>query len=202
MNISDGIPWKNRLIIKNSKTGKILVDTTNLVVQYGRLFVMEKIFGSIPNDQPTSHSDNLSKTINLFGIGTGGSLPGDYFEPLLPTPSDTDITKIPFRDVSSQLSQDDANLYAAPVLESNRYKYRYKKITSTTWNVDLTNNRISLLIFCRISNNDARSSIINEIGFYSSTSSNDHPVLFSRITFDSRKLIDADELDVHYEIFI
>ena len=162
---------KNRLIIKDDD-GNIIVDRTNLVVNSGRIFTLERCSNlpySVEGYSRTLENvdENLSlldRELVVFQLGQIGALT-DLTESPAVLPTNTDIgTTIPLigTTVGATHSQ---NKYFNNVLNSGTYSFTAKSLTFA-WDTDFPNNLVSLKASFTISALDAIDQWFNSIGFY------------------------------------
>lgn len=204
-----GINHHNFIVIRDADTKEILRVEKNLVVRTGREFDLRKIFG-LPYNGETVATLN-TRTLCLFGIGSGGTPVGNPFSPIPPTAADTDLnSKVAFRTVtaSSPLSSQDQLRYADAVANGAETNYYKKTFNSTpTLTVDPARDQVFVKVPLSISNQDARNALISELALYSANqpSANNYNgyKMFSRITFQTEPLSAATgkALDIDYYVY-
>lgn len=161
----------NGFVVVKDENGEILIAKKNLVVRAGRNLSLRKIFGQpgfIANEDEAALNQ---KKVLLFGIGKGGAPMSDPFNPLPPTPSDTDLSSpIPFRSSSSAL----------PLLPSEEALYTdgrdvngtmqwYKKRFSNgngEFVVDSANDFVYNKLQLQVTDKEARDLFVNEISLF------------------------------------
>jgi hypothetical protein len=213
-----------RVVIRNPKTGEVVLDKWNTIVLRGRVFAIEKLFGDVvPNGTlqgATVYKQNLSRVLVAFGIGTGGTPIGNPFSPTPPSFSDMDLAApAPFRKyVSNDLANypaltpaemllysDSRTTVAAGVTTTTYYKKQFESVP--VWSIDTVGNEVYKKLILRIDELDARSMNINELALYMG---HYDPVMntmadleiFSRITFPTENLNDpSKQLLIEYYIY-
>jgi hypothetical protein len=207
------------VVVKDAEDGKILQVKPNLVVRDGREMTLRKVFnlpGAVPGE---SESALGSKSVLLFGIGTGGTPNNDPFNPFQPTPSDHDLSSaISFRTSSNAdpLPDADALKYSDGRSVSGGNIEWYKKLFSNGHGeitvdpvADMVYNKLSL----QISPQDARDKFVNELALYwaqynasalDMNSKFSNYFMFSRITFLTEPLPSTTNkaLDIDYYVYL
>jgi hypothetical protein len=228
------------LVVVRDHTGRVIARRKNLVVQRGRLFALEMIFGlSTGTNRGTSNFeywdesgglvDNANRKVCLFGIGSGGTAPDSPFSPLVPNPTDLELTDpVPFKVLNTSLSE----TLAAPALADTLYNYMVPDETDAdnvlnsyflkrvgqevgfapVWEVDPDTNLISLRNDLIIDDDDAGDAVINEIGLYIAQEDlenedyflrydKDQIELFSHFTFQSEPPQQTKRMAIQYYVF-
>lgn len=199
---------KHNFIVIRDENNEILQVAKNLVVRTGREFDLRKIFG-LPYSGETIANLN-SRTLCVFGIGTGGTPVGSPFTPISPTAADTDLnSRIPFRSAtaSSPLSTADAQRYTDAVVSGAQNQYFKKTFNGTpTVTVDATRDQVYVKVPLAISSLDARDTQISEIGLYTANvpaaNSYNGFRLFSRITFQTEALPAATSKALNMDYYV
>lgn len=205
--------------------GNVLLRAKNLVVARGRIFSLENLFKLDINPTVEDIKDfrqDRSRSVCLFSIGSGGTLPDDPWNPLIVNPWETAInTPIPFRSYTPSLGDslpvELENIYygkeeievgpdSAPAIQ-----YFLKRMNINTnfvpeWHVDKKTNVCAVKNVLNIDKNDARGSKISEIAFFlaspkAGVNNFEGFEMFSRITFDTESLHDNKSLTVEYYTF-
>jgi hypothetical protein len=184
---------KNFIIVRDAETNAIIQTKENLVLQTGREFNLRKIFG-IPYNSETLANLN-ERTICLFGIGSGGTPSADPFNPIAPTPTDANLnTKVAFRTVATGNALpagDDTKYYGMETLGGNDSYYTKRFTGSPTLVVDPLNDECYVKLTLDIVKEDARGTIISELGLYSARLVGTNyldPKIATRVSFQSEPL--------------
>ena len=179
----------------NPETGKTLLVRHNLVVQRGRTFALEKMYGV---DAPTgaNYTADLSRTIMLFSVGTGGCPANDPFSPIPVQPTDVELSsKVPLRIVDpanslTNIKPEDVPFY--PIYETigGKKHYKYKKFNESDaqFVVNKSENKIYRRLPIYISELDCRDQKINELALYFCNSDHKNVEMYSRLTFDTESM--------------
>jgi hypothetical protein len=214
----------NVMIVRDADSGEVLLVRKNLVVRQGREFTLRKIFnmpyGTLTeanfNFTPTTGTETaellFNRYINLFGIGKGGTPVADPFNPIPPTPADSDLTTpVVFRTSTmvEPLPLIDRPKYMDGRLDpsDNTVTLWYKKtFTSKEIVLDNVNNDYYVKIRLDVSNMDARDNIMNELCLYTSRYVNNAFIdfkVFSRITFPTEPLFTSNNkaLVIDYYVY-
>lgn len=182
----------NHIVVRDKATGQVLLTKRNLVVRNGRELILRKIF-NLP--YPSESQDNLNtRYLCLFGIGSGGTPIASPFQPIAPTPADTDLnTKVPFRIATTAvpLTADEKTKYFDGQVVSGGSAYYKKTFSSVNLVKDDTNDDYYVQVTLEINESDARGALVSEIGIYTArvvAGTYNAIQLFSRITFDTESL--------------
>lgn len=198
------------LEIVNPANGKSIL-RKNIFLQRGRTFTIEKLFGiTAPAD--TMYIQNLSRTINLFRIGSGGAPINDPFNPSPVAPTQMDLNSPePFRVVDQNDSKtwiDESDKDKYPVFEEDgdgKKLYKYKRFDPAESNfvVNKVDNKIYNHLQLYISPDDARDLKINELALCISTSTFTDIEQFSAVTFDTESMSSETNkgLLIHYYVY-
>jgi hypothetical protein len=205
------------VIVRDAETGEILFKKKNLVVRSGREMTLRKIFG-IPGSIPgETEADLKEKFVLTFGIGNGGTPNADPFNPLVPTPSDSDLSNpISFRSEfgSVTIPLGEADNYADNRISSGGQVDWYKKVFTNghgVLTVDPDTDEVYNELELFISSSDARDKFINEIGLYFSKynpAANDPSQrhtefkIFSRFTFMTEPMPSATNKALKISYFV
>jgi hypothetical protein len=138
--------------------GKKLVGRSNLVVYLGREWLATRIFNTVnPAVDPQP-----GEWICWFGLGTGGALPGDPFNPIPPTNLDTDLdTPVGINATDSTCGDYHDGFYFKHPLDGVSFEQ------------DSENDDKYLIIRVEvtISNDDANGNNLSEAGLFTAASS-------------------------------
>lgn len=153
---------------------KKLVGKSNLVVYLGREWLATRIFNvSNPLVDPEP-----SEWICWFGLGTGGALPGDPFDPIPPTNLDTDLdTPVGINATDSTCGDFHDGFYFKHPLDIVKFEQ------------DSENENKYLIIRAEItiSNDDANGNNLSEAGLFTAASSSGGYAgpfhMYARVTF-------------------
>lgn len=198
----------NFIVVRDPATGEVLQVRKNLVLRSGREFDLRKIFG-IPYAGESVAALN-SRTLCVFGIGTGGSPVANPFTPIAPTPADTELnTRVAFRTANAArpLSSTDALKYTDSVTTGAETAYFKKTFTSTpSVTIDTARDQVYVKVPLSISAQDARDQLISELALYTAVqNSNVYSgfKIFSRVTFQTEPLQSATgkALDIDYYVY-
>jgi len=205
--------------------GNVLLRRKNLVVARGRVFALENLYKLDLDRTIEDLADfvqDRSRSICLFSIGTGGTLPDNPWNPLIVNPWETSIASpVPFRSYTPSLGEslptELENIYygkedievgpdGAPAIQ-----YFLKRMNIDTdfipqWHIDRDTNVIAVKNILQIDKFDGRNYKINEIAFYLASPKEDENdfenfEMFSRITFDTESLHDNKSLTIEYYTF-
>jgi hypothetical protein len=192
---------KNFIKILDADTKEVLVSRReNLVVHRGRTFALEKLYNDSYNASPYP-TNNLSRKINLFSVGTGGCNSGTPELAIPPTPLDTNLTTIiPF--ISSSSDNADHSIYPIATHEGSVYNYYYKRfeVIDPVWYLDRTSNTVYKKLELLVDVTDARDpGTISELGlFFSGNSDFSDPEMYSRVTFPTENISGSKRLQIEY----
>jgi len=207
---------KNRIVVKDEK-GNILFEKTNLVVQRGRIFILERLFNVGINESPTGRDfviNEPSRVLYFFSVGNGGTVGGPFF-PAQPTPTDDSLmNRIPFITPPEGTPGVDIATYPLAEVNANgKDNYYGKCFESIEFDIDLiedgdgVDNLVSMKIMLQVNPSECRNLEINELGLYFAKVNPDKSVepgsdeLFSRITFPSEIMTAQKELYITYTIY-
>lgn len=191
-NLENGIPGMGGIVRGvNPVTGKMILKS-NIIVQRGRTFSLEKLFGDVVPAQ-YNYTQNIDRTINLFRVGSGGAPAADPFNPTPPAATDEDLSiKAPFRivdpnDPSTFLTASEEGIYFQPEVQPDGRTFYFSKAFDAvpTWIVNKAENRIYRSIQLTIDPKDVRGFGINELGLCISDSNHENIELFSRFTTET-----------------
>lgn len=153
---------------------KQLVGKSNLVVNFGREWLLSRAF-NIKNQNITQNNEEF---ICWLGLGTGGAVSGDPFDPISPTNLDTGLVS------ECPVSATDIN--CGDFRSSNYYKLPFDSLTFTQ-DPDNNNSYLIMEIVTTIGANYANGYSINEAGLFTNLTSAGGAVspfsLYSRVTF-------------------
>ncbi|MFA7143312.1 MAG: hypothetical protein WC175_04955 [Candidatus Dojkabacteria bacterium] len=210
---------KNRVVFKD-KDGNVLFERTNLVVQRGRIFTLERLINRGIGDADINVTDrnfqfdNPNRKLYFFSVGNGGTAGGPFF-PAQPSPTNDDLeNKVPFILVEEGESVDVHTypLPPTPVGDSDGYFGKGFE-NPPVFNIDLledgdgVDNLVSLNINLQIDSNECRNLEINELGLYFAEVDASGAVipgsaeLFSRVTFPSEIMTAEKTLYITYTIY-
>ena len=209
----ENISNKNYIRMVDKNSGKILINRReNIVTHRGRTFALEKLYEDV-NDSSDYPIKNHQRIINLFSVGSGGCQVGSPFDPILPTPLDTNLTTpIPFKETSAgnAVDIDLAKYPVAPTVSvlsgKDLYYHKRFKILDPEWLISRNTNTVYKKLELLIDMDDCRTSInnddtINELGLYFSTDTFTQPELYSRVTFPTEPLTGNKKILVEYYTF-
>jgi len=152
---------------------KRLLRKSNLIVNVGREMIAQHTL-----NVESSASPDKDEFIWWLGLGSGGTNPGDPFDPAPPTTSDTDLdTEIPINAVDTTCADFHDGAY---------YKHPFDDVT---FEQDVNNDSAWLIarVVTTLGPTDANNQQVNEAGLFSATSTaggHSGPFhLFSRVTF-------------------
>lgn len=197
----------NYIIVRDAETGTILQTRKNLVVRNGREFNLRKLFG-IPYGSESITQLN-TRTINLFGIGEGGTPSGEPFSPIAPTPADAGLTKeVPFRSVTKGVALtggDELKYHDKRVVVANDAYYK-KLFTAKELVMDNANNDYYVKMTLDITDKDARGTYISELALFTSMVNgtvHTTPLIATRVTFQTEPLsVDTKKgLSIDYYVY-
>ncbi len=171
-------------IFEEGKDGKKkLVGRHNLVLYIGREWIAERIV-AINNSSVTPNYDEY---ITWFGLGDGGVIPGDPFNPSSPIITDTDLAaRIMINATDSSAA--DYHTVAAGYPEEGYYKVPFDTVD---FEQDAQNDDawVVLKITVTVGIDDANGSQLSEAGLFTAASSaggySGNFNIFSRVTFPS-----------------
>ena len=179
----------------NPETGNVLLRRRNLVVQRGRTFALEKMYG-INAPVNTGYTADLTRTITLFSVGTGGCPANDPFSPIPVQPTDIELrSKVALRTVDpsnslTDIKPEDIPFY--PVFETvgGKKLYKYKKFNEADaqFVVNKSENKIYRRLPIYISELDCRDQKINELALYFCNPKHGNVEMYSRLTFDTESM--------------
>jgi len=151
-----------------------LLGKHNLVVYLGREWLAVRATKTANGNITPTHDEFIS----WFGVGVGGTLPGDPFDPVSPTNEDTDL------DDAVGINATDAT--CADFHDGYYYKHPFDNIT---FEQDPENSNSWLLarVVITLGSLDANGNQLSEAGLFTSPSSSGGSSgpfhLFSRVTF-------------------
>jgi len=158
-------------VTKDNK--KRLLRKSNLIVNVGREMIAQHTL-----NVESSASPDKDEFVWWLGLGSGGTNPGDPFDPVPPVVSDTDLdTEIPINAVDTT---------CADFHDAAYYKHPFDDVT---FEEDTNNDSAWLIarVVTTLGSTDAVDQQINEAGLFSATSTaggHSGPFhLFSRVTF-------------------
>ena len=155
---------------------KQLVGKHNLVVNMGREWLLSRAF----NTKNVNIEADPLEYIAWLGVGNGGTLVGDPFNPIPPTNLDIDL--------SSEVPIHPTDLNSADFRSGNYYKHPIDSVTFTQ-DIDNDNSYLILELVTTIGFDDANDYIINEAGLFTNLTNAGGAVapfhLYSRVTFPS-----------------
>lgn len=161
-------------IYEATENEKRLLGKHNLVVYLGREWLAVRATRT-PNGNITP---TYNEFISWFGVGVGGTLPGDPFDPVSPTNEDTDL------DTAVGINATDATC-----ADYHDGYYWKKNLGEITFEQDPENSNSWLLVRIVVTLNsfDANGQQLSEAGLYTSESTNGGFAgpfhMFSRVTF-------------------
>jgi len=168
---------------ENENGKKKLLGKHNLVLYQGREWVAQKLV-NVDNSNVSSIKEDF---LSWFGLGTGGVIPGDPFNPSPPTLTDDELSTLTMIVVSDS-SAADYNVIDADHDEIGNYKIPFD---SVEFEQDALNDDkwLVMKIITTVAANYANGNQLSEAGLYVSSSatggySGDF-TLFSRVTFPS-----------------
>lgn len=197
----------NFIIVRDTETGAILQTRKNLVVRGGREFNLRKLFGIPYNSESITQLN--TRTINMFGIGEGGTPSAEPFSPIAPTPADTTLSKeVPFRSVATGVALtggDELKYHDKRVVTSNDAYYK-KLFTAKELVMDTSNNDYYVKMTLDITDKDARGTYISELALFTSMvngTSYTAPLIATRVTFQTEPLsVDTKKgLSIDYYVY-
>ena len=158
-------------VTKDNK--KRLLRKSNLIVNVGRELIAQSTLNVESSASPVK-----DEFVWWLGLGSGGINPGDPFDPVPPTTSDTDLnTEIPINAIDTTCADFHDGAY---------YKHPFDDVT---FEQDVNNDSAWLIvrIVTTLGSPDANNQQVNEAGLFSATSTaggHSGPFhLFSRVTF-------------------
>lgn len=210
---------KNRVVFKD-KDGNVLFERTNLVVQRGRIFTLERLINRGIRDTDINvedrqfHYDNPNRRLYFFSVGNGGTAGGPFF-PAQPAPTNDDlVNKVPFILTEEDEDVNVRTYPLPPITVGNSNGYFGKGFENDpAFSIDLledgdgVDNLVSLNINLQIDPNECRNLEINELGLYFAEVNVDGDVkpgtaeLFSRVTFPSEIMTAEKVLYITYTIY-
>jgi len=169
---------------------KKLLGKHNLVLYQGREWVAQKLV----NKNNSGLITNLSTKedfLSWFGLGTGGVIPGDPFNPSPPTLTDTELSELTMI-IAIDSSAADYHLESEGGIYADKGDGNYKiPFDSVEFEQDVLNDDkwLVMKIITTVAANFANGNQLSEAGLYVSSSttggySGDF-TLFSRVTFPS-----------------
>lgn len=207
------------VVVKDADSGKILLAKKNLVVRRGREMTLRQIFRIPGSVNGETESSLASKSILLFGIGSGGAPNNDPFNPFAPTPADGDLSApMPFRisSAADPLPAGDVAKYTDGRNTNLGMTEWYKKTFSNghgqiTVNPDTDETFVKLQL--QITKDEARDHFVNELALYwakfdgaaaDMNAKYSEYTIFSRITFLTEPLPSNTNkaLDIDYYVYL
>lgn len=197
----------NFIIVRDNETGKILQTRKNLVVRSGREFNLRKLFGIPYNSESVTQLN--ARTINIFGIGEGGTPSAEPFSPIAPTPTDMALNKeVPFRSVATGtvLTGGEELKYQDKRIVGSTDAYYKKLFSAKELILDNENNDYYVKMTLEITDKDARGTYINELALFTSTVTgtvHSAPIIATRVTFQTEPLsVDTKKgLSIDYYVY-
>lgn len=197
----------NYIVVRDVETGVVLQTRKNLVVRSGREFNLRKLFG-IPYGSESIAQLN-TRTINMFGIGEGGTPSAEPFSPIAPTPTDAALNKeVPFRSVptGTPLVGNDELKYHDKRTVASTDAYYKKLFTAKELVLDNINNDYYVKMTLDITDKDARGTYISELALFTSMvtgSVHTAPLITTRVTFQTEPLsVDTKKgLSIEYYVY-
>jgi hypothetical protein len=177
----------------NEDGSQKLVGKSNLVVYLGREWLATRIFGTDNTSVDPVHTE----WICWFGLGTGGVLPADPFDPVPPTNSDTDL------DTPVGINATDAT--CADFHDGFYFKH---PLDSVKLEQDPDNDDKYLIARAEItiSNDDANGNNLSEAGLFTASSSSggySGPFhMYARCTFPSITKVETRQLLFVWYIYV
>lgn len=197
----------NYIIVRDKETGAVLQTRKNLVVRKGREFNLRKLFGIAYNSESIAQLN--TRTINMFGIGEGGTPSAEPFSPIAPSPSDAALSKeVPFRSVSKDtaLTGGDELKYFDKRVVQDADAYYKKLFSAKELVMDDAKNDYYVKMTLDITDKDARGTYINELALFTSMSTGSTytvPLIATRVTFQTEPLsVDTKKgLSIDYYVY-
>jgi len=223
---------RGHVIVKNGETGEVLLEKDNLVLMRTRVFLFEYLFKNYlePNNNiykpDDNYNDDPDRSICLFSIGQGGAdVNAAAFNPYTPKFSDRRLSEpVPFvtynrnKDSDISLSSDPSiisditeindHYYLPTTYPDGTIGYFGKKFENDSkgWVIDTNTGEVAYSLTLRITANEARGCMINEIGTYLGKEVNgsfEGVELATRITFDTESLTNLSKtLEIEYIFYI
>ena len=162
---------------------KKLVGKNNLVLYQGREWLAQRIV-DLANAQVSSTKDEF---LTWFGLGDGGVLPADPFDPIPPILTDTELESLVMINATDSSSADYQTVDADHP-EEGYYKHPFDEVE---FEQDSLNDDkwLVIKISTTIGVNDANDNQLSEAGLYTAESSAGgyagQFTLFARVTFPS-----------------
>lgn len=213
---------RGRVVARDGSTGEALFERDNIIVLRGRVFALEKMFeDAVPpgtSQGGYAYARNLSRTVCLFCVGSGGAPASDPFSPYAPAFSDVAMTTPePFRVVDPAdpagfppLTAAEQLVYYSPVTDgagvTRYYSKRFEEL-DPEWVVDTSGNEAYKKLVLRVGELDCRGRTVSELGLqvaaYDAASNEMSDVeLLSRLTFPTESLADpAKVIVVEYYVY-
>lgn len=208
ISLDKGFSLKGHVIFRDPLTNEVILEKDNLVTLRARAFVLELLFGLNATE---GYSNNKDRTVCLFKIGSGGAdLQASPLEAIAPKFSDTDMyTDVPFVIVSDlketlpeyqanpsiieELNDEQKKMYYLPKEQpdgSIRYYGKVFEKDSQRLKLDKNNGVVYWHGSCRITANEARGFVLNELGlvlahYNEENNEYEDAELFTHITFSS-----------------
>lgn len=226
--LSPSISLGGTVLFRSKATGKVLLRKENLVLLRSRIFALESLFklllpGELAGDLVPG---NLDRKVCLWKVGTGGTIPGSPFMPIVPQPTDKALaSEVPFRVVKTGLGETlpigDQDKYFGAVEEGTGEalltKYYLKRINvgnasdsyMSVWYLNRSTNTAYIKTTLDFDASDARGEKVNELALYlgAETVVNGKPAftnleMATRLTFDTESLQGEKEVTIEYYVFV
>ena len=167
-------------IYEETRDGKRqLIGKSNLVVNMGREWLLSRAFNVDNANIDAVHDEYIS----WLGLGNGGALIGDPFNPIPPTNLDTDL--------AAEVPINESDPLCADYHDGAYYKHPFDSLTFNQ-DTDNDNSYLILELITTVGFDDANDYILSEAGLFTCNSNvggvglPDSPFhLYSRVTFPS-----------------
>lgn len=199
---------ENFIVIRDPETNCILQVRKNLVVRSGRETILRKVFNLPYAGEDKTKLDQ--RIVCSFGIGSGGTPVADPFNPIAPTPADSDMTAaVPFRTIANtdSLTPADAKKYFDKRTAGSDFKYYKKLFTNLEIVTDNVKDEYYIKATLDIAATDSRGALISELGLYSALNTGVDAYtnfkIFSRITFETESMTQSTgkALSIDYYVY-
>ncbi len=173
---------------EDDKGKRQLVGRHNLVLYQGREQLAQRMVNA--NNPLATAANSKDEFITWFGLGDGGVLPADPFDPIPPILTDTELYSLAMINATDS-SAADYHVVDATHPEEGYYKIPFDAIPDFEPDSMNDDNYLVIKITVTVNINDANNYQLSEAGLYTAESSaggmaNTGPFhLFARVTFPS-----------------